>query len=337
MVRDLSIFMKHLISAYQSNKSGFMKNALFSLLFVGVGAWASAQVLSITTTTTNTGNAVIGLGGTNVQTTNFTTTTQNGTGRNNTVSDYTFSNPGAGSTGNNTNYNNGNGYNNGYYNNNGYGNSYNNNGYGNSYSNNGYGNSYNYNNTYSNQSTYQTNGDGYGSTVEMEDENGNRTIIETTTDSTVAEANKSIKDKINAHIVHFTGLVMSDAYNEGNLSKAYVMDKYSEFLKPGKYNNINASLPNSVAYTFDGIAIPPKTRLVIYSGTNFTGSKLLDVTGPAIINNNKWEADERYIGANKKTYCPELQTTFPQSVRQWSKTNMHDWQSGSIEITEVTE
>ena len=56
-----------------------------------------------------------------------------------------------------------------------------------------------------------------------------------------------------------------------------------------------------------------------------------------IINNNKWEFDERYTGANRKTYCPELQSTFPQNVRKWSNSNMHDWQNGSIEIQEVTE
>lgn len=328
MVQDLSIFMKDSFRLLQLNKSDFMRNSLFSFLFIAAGSLASAQITFSTTTISGT-TGTFGVSP-NTTTTNYTTTT-NGTGRNNNISDYSFSNsPGAGNTNNN-------GYNNGYnntYGNNGYNNGY----YNNNYSNNNYGNSYNYNNSYTNQnSTYTSSNDGYGSTVEIQDANGNITTVETTTDSTVAEANRSIKDKINAHMVHFTGLVMSDMFNEGNLSKAYVMDKYSEMLKPGKYNNINSSLPNSVSYTFDGIAIPPKTRLIIYSGTNFSGTKLVDVTGPAIINNNKWEFDERYIGANKKTYCPELQTTFPQTVRQWSRSNMHDWQNGSIEIQEVAD
>jgi hypothetical protein len=318
-----------------------MRNSILSLLFIAAGPVVFGQLISITTTTTTgTGNTGI---------------------RNPTTNGLTFSGS-AGSTGTNINTNtnsnyNGN-YNNGYnntYGNNGYNNGYNNNGYNNGYNNTGYnngtnngynannnsnynnGNSYNYNNAYNTQNGYTANTDGYGSTVEIEDGDGKRTTVETTTDSTQAEANKSIKDKINSHIVHFTGLVMSDNYNEGNLSKAYVMDKYSEFLKPGKYGNISASLPNSVAYTFDGIAVPPKTRLIIYSGTNFSGAKLVDVTGPAIINNSKWEFDERYTGANKKTYSPDLQTTFPQAVRQWSRGNMHDWQNGSIEILEVPE
>jgi hypothetical protein len=299
-----------------------MRNSILSLLLIAAGSVVFGQNLSITTTTTNDGRKP-----------NYST------------SDFTFSGGSAGSTGTittNTNNNNYNNSNTGYNYNNGYNTNNYNNGYNNGYNtNNSYyrsnNNSTDYNNTYTTQNTYTTNNDGYGSTVEIEDNNGTRTVVETTTDSTQAEASKSIKYKINAHIVHFTGLVMSDMYNEGNLSKAYVMDKYSEFLKPGKYANISSSLPNSVAYTFDGIAVPPKTRLIIYSGTNFTGAKLVDVTGPAIINNSKWEFDERYTGANKKTYCPDLQTTFPQNVRQWSRGNMHDWQNGSIEILEVPE
>lgn len=310
-----------------------MRKALFILGMLLTSSLCMAQVISISTVTANIGG-VFGLGTPTILNTTYTTNTQRGSitysnGRDN-FNDLQLSNsPGAGSL----NTNNYNGFNNNYGNNdykycyNGYGNSYNN------YNN----NSYNYNNTYNNQTRYTSNNDGYGSTIELENGDGTTRVIETTTDSSQAEANKSIKDKIDAHMVHFTGLVMSDMFNEGNLSKAYVMDKYSEFLKPGKYSNISTNLPNSVAFTFDGIAIPPKTRLIIYSGTNFNGSKLVDITGPAIINNNKWEFDERYTGANRKTYCPELQSTFPQNVRKWSNSNMHDWQNGSIEILEVTE
>lgn len=308
-----------------------MRKSYLAILILALGSVASAQI-SISTVTTGVQSS-IGLGTSTPVVTTYSSTNQNNTtnysnGRDN-INNVSFTNsPGSlTSTNNSNNY-----YNNGYnYNYSNYGYNY---GYSNDYGNN---NSYNYSNTYNNQNSYTTNTEGYGSTVEIEDKNGNRTIIETTTDSTQAEANKSIKDKINAHMVHFTGLVMSDQFNEGNLSKAYVMDKYSEFLKPGKYNNILTTLPNSTSYTFDGIAVPPKTKLIIYSGPNFTGTKLVEVTGPAIINNNKWEFDERYIGANKKTYCPELQTTFPQNVRRWSNSNMHDWQNGSLEILEVPE
>lgn len=331
----MTIFITELVHTGSINKIRNMKKSLFSLLLLAVGSLATAQIVSISTITTGV-QSTFGLGTTTPTVTNYTTTTQNGTNNyNNGRGDYnniTFSNSSSGSTGTGMwNNNNGNTYGNGYNNN------YSNNGYNNGYTNSYGNNSYNYNNTDNNQNSYTTNNDGYGSTVEIEDESGNRTIVETTTDSTQAEASKSIKDKINAHMVHFTGLVMSDQFNEGNLSKAYVMDKYSEFLKPGKYNNITTTLPNSTAFTFDGIAVPPKTKLIIYSGPNFTGTKLVEITGPAIINNNKWEFDERYIGANRKTYCPDLQSTFPQNVRKWSSSNMHDWQSGSIEILEVPE
>lgn len=338
MVQDLPIFTKLIIN----DKHKIMRNSILALLFIASGSVGFGQYITVTTTTnsnsndggrkpTNTSDFTFSAGstGSGLNTNINSNSNSNNCNTNNgwTTNNNNWNNNNSNWNNNNTNWNNG--YNNGYYN--GY------NGYGNGYNTNYNTNTYNYNNAYNTQNTYSSNNDGYGSSVEIEDENGTRTIIETTTDSTQAEANKSIKEKINAHIVHFTGLVMSDNYNEGNLSKAYVMDKYSEFLKPGKYNNISATLPNSVAYTFDGIAIPPKTRLIIYSGSNFSGAKLVDVTGPAIINNNKWEFDERYSSANKKTYSADLQTTFPQNVRQWSKGNMHDWQNGSIEILEITD
>ncbi len=313
-----------------------MKNSLFLLVIAALGSMATAQNLIITP------NVGVSTGVGTITTTTTTTTTNSPFGsttntsydRNVGNNTYTITNsnsPGGGVS--NTNYSNNNGYNNNTYNNNSYTNGYNN-GYGNGY-NNGYGNSNNYNNGYNNQSNYTYSNDGYGSTVEIEDDKGNRTIIETTTDSTAALERKSVLENISKHIVHFTGLVMSDAFDDGDLSKAYVMDKYSEFLKPGKYGNISSTLPNSVKYTFDGIAIPPKTRLIIYSGSNFTGDKLVDITGPAIINNSKWQTDDRYMTANTKTYCTELQTTFPQSTRQWSINDMHNWQNGSIEIIEI--
>jgi len=307
-----------------------MKKLVLGSFMLSAFICASAQI-SITTVTSNVNTGVSVNSGVNTFTTtnyNSNTNTNYSNGGRDTYNNVSFS-PGAGNSngsytnGYNTNYGN-NGYNYGY--------NYNNN---NGYYNNS--NTYNYNDAYNNQGSYTTNNDGYGSTTEIVNVDGSRTIIETTTDSTQMEQNKSIRDKIKSHLVHFTGLVMSDVYDEGNLSKAYVMDKYSELLAPGKYPKISTTLPNSTAFTFDGIAVPPGTKLIIYSGANFTGTKLVEITGPAIINNSKWEFDERYQGANRKTYISELQSTFPQNVRQWSKSNMHDWQNGSIEIIEIPE
>lgn len=306
-----------------------IKNTIVVVALSGISIVFS-QNLNLNGQVGTQNNAVISNNGNSTVSSNTTNSTQ--PDRNNANNNGNIRpNNGAGSISNtansnnntvNSNFNYGNSLNNGY-------NTYN---YNNGYSN----NNYNYNNYGNNpQSNYSYSNDGYGSTVEIEDANGNRTIIETTTDSSQAKENRTIQSKIDAHLVHFTGLVMSDEYKDGDLSKAYVMDGYSEFLKPGKYNNIKSTLTNSTRYTFDGIAIPPKTRLIIYSGSNLTGTKLVDVTGPAIINNSKWQFDNRYMSANSKTYITALQGTFPQSVRQWSISDMHDWQNGSIEIIEI--
>jgi len=175
----------------------------------------------------------------------------------------------------------------------------------------------------------------FGSSIYTIDADGSRVLLESTANPDAVSGAQKIRDRIKNHNVHFTGLVMSDNFWEGHTSKAYTEDKYSEFLTPGKYGRIGDYLPNAVKFTFDGIAVPSGTRMIIYSGTNFTGSILVDVIGPAIINNVKWKNDPRYKSANTKNFVPELQGEFPQVVRQWSVSNMHEWQNGSIEIQKV--
>ncbi len=132
--------------------------------------------------------------------------------------------------------------------------------------------------------------------------------------------------------VFFTGLIVGDEFIENNISEIYRVDKYSEYVGDGEYPDNSITFPKSVKYTFDGIAIDKGTRVIIYSGKNFTGSVLLDKTGPAIINNKKWKNDSRYSKYNTKTYKASLQSNFPQSVREWSKTNMQSWSNGSVKV-----
>jgi hypothetical protein len=134
------------------------------------------------------------------------------------------------------------------------------------------------------------------------------------------------------HKIHFTGLVMSDDYKNMHRSRINVEDSYSSFLKPGKYTDLQQALYNAGRGTLDGIAIPAGTRLIVYQNNDCTGNVLLDITGPAIVNNVKWQNDSRYMDANTKDYTPDLQTTYPQTVRTWSETDMHGWINGSLEI-----
>lgn len=141
--------------------------------------------------------------------------------------------------------------------------------------------------------------------------------------------------KFSVRDVHFSGGLMSDVLESVGISSAFKEDAFSNILSYGKYNNLELYLPKAVSKTFDGIAIPAHTRVVIYQEKEYKGKVLLDVTGPAIINNTIWSKDARYSFVNTKEYTPEIQALFPQEVRVWSDSNMHFWTKGSIEIIYV--
>jgi len=132
--------------------------------------------------------------------------------------------------------------------------------------------------------------------------------------------------------VHFSGTLLSDNYIEGHISTIYQVDKYGEYVGNGEYPNARTAFPNADRTTFDAIAIDKGTRLIIYSEPNFQGSIILDVTGPALINNVKWKDEERIKDVNRKTFTQPLESLFPKSCRRWSNTNMNDWSKGSIKI-----
>jgi hypothetical protein len=135
--------------------------------------------------------------------------------------------------------------------------------------------------------------------------------------------------------VHFNGRLLSDVDKASISGVIWQDDNTGEILGLGRYPYISEALKESVESTFDGIAIDEKTRLIIYSGENFTGNVLLDISGPAVINNSLWQDRADEFGApNTKDYGQGLQSEFPQEHRFWSETNMHTWQKGSLEILE---
>jgi len=140
------------------------------------------------------------------------------------------------------------------------------------------------------------------------------------------------------HSVHFSGRLMEDEFSFRS-SEIYVDDAYSEILPAGRYDTLSTVLKEAGNdnNTLDGLTVPPGMRLVIYSEQNLKGSVLLDVTGPAIVNNGKWEDASLYRTANTRTFdSKELQATYPPMVRQWSATDMHGWtKNGSMEIIAV--
>jgi len=130
-----------------------------------------------------------------------------------------------------------------------------------------------------------------------------------------------------------TDLVVGDQYLEHHISEVYKIDAYSDYVGEGKYPDCKTAFPNAAEGTFDGLAVDKGTRIIIYSEPNFKGKKLLDIVGPAIINNNLWKKDKRYNIYMKKKFVEPHQKMFPPKVRKWSKTNMHSWTTGSIIVT----
>ncbi|MDF3026980.1 MAG: hypothetical protein K0S23_1287 [Fluviicola sp.] len=150
-----------------------------------------------------------------------------------------------------------------------------------------------------------------------------------------ASSNNSVK-----HIVHFTGALLSDEFSSsGGTTKIFdSQDPYSNFLRPGKYDILSHYLQKSGHHTLDGIAIPANTRLIVYKNQYCRGEILLDITGPAIVNNVIWSEMDAYKQVNTKEFNEQLQPYFPQATRRWSTGNMHEWTKGSMEIRmEVSE
>jgi hypothetical protein len=124
----------------------------------------------------------------------------------------------------------------------------------------------------------------------------------------------------------FSGRLVTDdeSYNE-----------QSEYVGSGFYPEASQAFPNSTRYTFDGIAAVAGTRIIIYEKKNFQGRILLDVKGPALINNGLFKnhslshiIDE----INTKTLRGDLNNIFPKTCRKYSDSDMHSWSNGSLKI-----
>lgn len=148
------------------------------------------------------------------------------------------------------------------------------------------------------------------------------------------KADMASSNRYYMNTIHFTGALMSDesSYKHWTTEAFNRKDPYSSFLQPGKYNDLVHNIQKAVDFTLDGIAIPANTRLIVYEKPNFTGEILLDVTGPAIVNNGHRVSNKRFKELGSKQFHDALQSIFPQSVRSWSSTNMHTWLNGSMEI-----
>merc|ERR1712183_512301 len=137
--------------------------------------------------------------------------------------------------------------------------------------------------------------------------------------------------------VHFCGCLMNDKKQEGWTSVPYVEDKYGEYVGVGRYPDNGKAFPQAIKCTFDSVAVDAGTRVIMYEKANFKGKVLWDKVGPAIICNEIWKANsfagsKPYEDVFKGAWKEPLNTVFPPEVREFSKTDMHKWNTGSLVI-----
>lgn len=132
--------------------------------------------------------------------------------------------------------------------------------------------------------------------------------------------------------VHFSSLLISDSSITDLSSQAFNSDSYSNFIPLGQYPVLNGFSWGSTDQTPNGIAIPANVRFIIYSEPHFKGKVLVNVVGPAIINNVSKNNNSTSTAAHSKEFNAPLQTIFPQTARSWSANDMKDWYKGSMEI-----
>jgi hypothetical protein len=133
----------------------------------------------------------------------------------------------------------------------------------------------------------------------------------------------------------FSGRLVTDdeKYSE---SVIFQPNQQSEYVGSGFYPIASQAFPNSDRYTFDGIALVAGTRIIIYENKNFKGRILLDVKGPAIINNVRWKNNNPLSTiieeVNSKNLRGNLNSIFPKECRRYSDSDMNSWSNGSLKI-----
>jgi hypothetical protein len=116
--------------------------------------------------------------------------------------------------------------------------------------------------------------------------------------------------------------------------QVFAIDLMSEFVGAGHYCTNKTAFPKAIAASFDSIAIDAGTKVKIFSQPNFEGSVLYERTGPCVVTNTKWKGSFRDWEAEYTSVWDQpFESVFPRSVREFSSTDMHQWDSGSCIIS----
>merc|ERR1712232_915314 len=139
--------------------------------------------------------------------------------------------------------------------------------------------------------------------------------------------------------VHFSGCLMWKSEVRDTCSKPYQEDIHSEYVGVGRYPQNSKAFPKAIQSSFDSVAVDAGTRVIIYSEPNFKGKVLWDRVGPALLVNVQWKTHQWPFTFGKpyseklfENWEGKLQTIFPPEVREFSCSDMHLWNTGSLII-----
>jgi len=133
---------------------------------------------------------------------------------------------------------------------------------------------------------------------------------------------------------------MWDSKVPSTCSKPYQEDEHSEYVGIGRYPHNIQAFPKAINASFDSVAVDAGTRVIIYSQPNFKGRVLWDRVGPAIVVNVLWK-DHKWPFTGGHPYSKKLfgdwkqplSSIFPAAVREFSCSDMHAWNAGSLVIS----
>jgi hypothetical protein len=134
--------------------------------------------------------------------------------------------------------------------------------------------------------------------------------------------------------VYFSGWLLGSPFYTSWFDSPFLSTTHSNWVANGDYPSNSTAFPEAVATTFDGIAIDKNTHLEMWTGSGasaYTGTKLLDVWGPRIINDTIYYSDAYDMGYYSSSCFGLNTTTWPTC--EWSSSDMQLWSTGSSKIT----
>lgn len=109
----------------------------------------------------------------------------------------------------------------------------------------------------------------------------------------------------------------------------------------GEFSSTAEAAQNAVRFTLDAVAVAPGIRFILYSQPNFSGSILLDITGPAYIVNWVWRSRAAFSYAlDDSVWNGTAGQIIPANRRFWSDDtrlfstpqDMHQWRGTSFQV-----